>query len=270
MANEIQRFTIPKGGGVGTSFTLDGNSVTYTDGDSGNDMEVNIAAALDTEFGSGNTTIGVSDDASNLIYTIEFIIALANTNITQIVAADVDTGFDLSSAVVTLQPGGPVVAGELERPRAIYSQPKASPLPVIVRANTAQISSGTSAKTILQIVAAANQRILIRSIGVSFEGINRDAAPVQVVVVRQSDAGAMSSLTLVKDTDSDDETIQTTAQHTATAEPSSGDVLQRVLVHPRGGRVDLGPFRCKGDGRLGVVVTAGESVDCVVSAVIEE
>lgn len=161
-------------------------------------------------------------------------------------------------------------AGEIERPRTIYSQPQPESSPVIVRANTAQISSGTGAKTLLQIVAASNHRIVVRSVSVSFEGINRSAAPVQVVVMRQADAGTMSSLTLVKDCDSDDETVQTTAQHTATAEPSSGDVLERVLVHPRGGRGDLGPFFCKGGGRLGVVVTAGESVDCIASAVIEE
>jgi len=87
--------------------------------------------------------------------------------------------------------------------------------------------------------------------------------------MRQSTAGTMSALTPSKYNDSDDETLQTTAQHTASAEPTSGDILETQLIHPQGRGV-FGPFTVKGGGRLGVVVTASVSVDCVVSAQIEE
>lgn len=140
---------------------------------------------------------------------------------------------------------------------------------LLVRANTAQVATGTSLKTIMQIVAASNHRIVIPIISVSFEGISATDAPIDVQIMRQSTAGTMSSLTLAKDNDADDETIQTTAQHTATAEPTAGDVLARKLVHPQG-RADFGPFVVKGGGRLGITTTAGVSVDCVVSALIEE
>lgn len=141
---------------------------------------------------------------------------------------------------------------------------------LFVRATTAQVATGTSAKTILQIVAAANHRIKIPKVSVSFEGVTPTDPPIQVVLMRQSTAGTMSSLTPVKDNDSDDETLQTTAQHTATVEPTSGDIIETKLCHPQG-RVDfIGPFTVKGGGRLGVVVTASVGIDCVASALIEE
>lgn len=144
-----------------------------------------------------------------------------------------------------------------------------------VRANTAQIATGTALKTILQIVAAANHRIVIPRISISFEGVTPTDAPIDVQIMRQSTAGTDpgGALTLTKDNDSDDETIQTTAQYgpagTWTAEPTAGDVLDRRLVHPQG-RADFGPFTVKGGGRLGVVVTAAVSIDCIASAAIEE
>ncbi len=144
-----------------------------------------------------------------------------------------------------------------------------------LRGNTAQIATGTALKTIMQIVAAANHRVVIPAISVSFEGITPTDAPIQVDIQRQSTAGTGpgGALTLVKDNDSDDETIQTTAQYgpagTWTVEPTAGDVLARKLVHPQG-RADFGPFILKGGGRLAVVVTAAVSIDCAVSAAIEE
>lgn len=137
------------------------------------------------------------------------------------------------------------------------------------RANTAQVATGTSAKTILQLVAAANHRVVVPRISISFEGVTPTDAPIQVVIRKQTDAGTMTSLTLVKDNDNDDETLQTTAQHTATAEPSASDILETRLVHPQGSR-DFGPFVIPGGDRIGVVVTAGVSIDCVVSALCEE
>jgi hypothetical protein len=133
------------------------------------------------------------------------------------------------------------------------------------RINTAQVVTGTAAKTIAQVVAAANHRIRIDHITVSFEGIAATDAPIQVRILRQTTAGTMTALTPVKDNSADDETLAVTAQHTATAEPTAGDVLVTQLVHPQTSRLFPGPFWIPGGGRLGVEVTAGVSVDCVVS-----
>lgn len=137
------------------------------------------------------------------------------------------------------------------------------------RANTAQVATGTSAKTILQIVAASNHRVVVNKIVVSFEGVTVTDAPIQVRVLRQSTAGTMSALTLVKDGDTA-ETLEVSAQHTASAEPTAGDVLESQLVHPQSSRVFVGPYTIPGGGRLGVEVTAAVGVDCVVSAYGEE
>lgn len=146
-----------------------------------------------------------------------------------------------------------------------------------VRANTVQITTGTALKTILQIIAAANHRIVIPRFSISFEGLSTTDAPIQVDIMRQSTGGTTpgGALTLAKDNDSDDETIQTTAQYGPTggawgAEPTAGDVLARKLVHPQGRADFMGPFVVKGGGRIAVVVTATVAVDCVASADIEE
>ncbi len=146
---------------------------------------------------------------------------------------------------------------------------------VRVVANTGDISFATATKTIMQLVAAANHRIKIERIRVSFKGQSGSEAPVLVELLRQSTAGTMTSLTLYKANDSDDETIQTTAQHTATAEPTAGDVIASQLVHPQAGYdfVFL-PGRelfVKGGGRLGVRVNTPMQAGTIdVSAEIEE
>lgn len=137
------------------------------------------------------------------------------------------------------------------------------------RANTAQVATGTSAKTIMQIIAASNHRVVLNKIVVSFEGVTVTDAPIQVRVLRQSTAGTMSALTLVKDGDTA-ETLEVTATHTASAEPTAGDVLESQLVHPQSSRVFVGPYIIPGGGRLGVEVTAAVGVDCIVSAYGEE
>jgi hypothetical protein len=122
------------------------------------------------------------------------------------------------------------------------------------RAVTGEIATGTSAKTLLQVVAAANHRVLIKEIS--------------------ADAGTMSALTPVKSDDSADETLQVTAQHTSTGEPSSGDVLMTEEVHPQTGFVWQAPFGGEipvgGGDRIAVRVTAGNDVSSISRMVGEE
>ncbi len=135
-------------------------------------------------------------------------------------------------------------------------------------AQTAEITTGTTLKTVLMITAAANVRVLVREVSVSFKGVTSTDAPILVQVLRFSTAGTFTSLTPVKNNDGDDETLQVTAGHTATAEPTPGDVLVREEVHPQGGaflwQATYGDeFVVKGGSRLGVSVTAGASTSCV-------
>lgn len=140
------------------------------------------------------------------------------------------------------------------------------------RANTGQVAlSAATAKTVLQIVAAANHRVRIDKIVASFEGATAGIAAAQVRLLKQTTAGTMSALTLVKDNADDGETLQTTAQHTATAEPTAGDVIESQFVPSyHGQRIFVGPFWINGGDRLGIEVTSAEAIDCIVSAYGDE
>jgi hypothetical protein len=120
------------------------------------------------------------------------------------------------------------------------------------------------AKTLIQVVAPAQIRVKILGWGVGFDGVLTTGQPVQIRVLRQSTAGTMSALTPVN-TNSVAETIQTTAQHTATAEPTAGNVLWSGAVHPQQGIVIQYPYGAEpiipGGGRVGIEanVAAGQA-----------
>lgn len=145
---------------------------------------------------------------------------------------------------------------------------------ILAAAQSAEVATGTSLKTLLQIVAAANQRVKIKEWSISFDGIVNTDAPIQVTLVRQTTAGTMSSLTPEKFNESDQETLQTTAQHTATVEPTTGNTVQAEQVHPQGGYTWQAPFGgelvVEGGNRLGISVLAGVDVNAKVRVVFEE
>lgn len=141
---------------------------------------------------------------------------------------------------------------------------------VIFRANTGQVAcTAATAKTVLQIVAASNHRVTNLFFLVSLEGTSATDAPAQIRILKQTTAGTSSALTLVKDCDTDDETLQTTAIHTATVEPTASDVKVTEFVHPQTAR-QFGPFRIPGGQRMGVEVTVSANVDVVARAWGEE
>ena len=136
-------------------------------------------------------------------------------------------------------------------------------------ATTAQVATGTSLKTILQVVAAANHALLIDEWSISFEGVSNTAAPIQVILARQSTAGTLdTAVTPSSSPDDSDETLQVTAGSDASVEPTTGDILDTQLVHPQTGYTWQAPFgkqyKVGGGDRLAIRVTAGANVDCVV------
>lgn len=142
---------------------------------------------------------------------------------------------------------------------------------VTFRGNPAQIACvAATAKTLLQLIAAANHRVKNVYFTISFEGVTPSDAPAQVRVLKQTTAGTVTTLTLVKDDDTQDETLQTTAGHSATAEPTASDVKYSQFVHPQGGARELGPFTIPGGQRLGIEVTVAANVDAIVSVRGEE
>lgn len=145
---------------------------------------------------------------------------------------------------------------------------------LICIAQTAEVALvAATAKTIMQIIAPAQQRLKIKGWGVFFDGISGTDSPVQVRLLRQTTAGTVSSLTPVKQV-AGNETVQTTAGHTATVEPTAGDVLDIAEVHPQSGYEKLIPFdmplEVPGGGRIGIECTAPDVVNVRAKIIFEE
>lgn len=130
-----------------------------------------------------------------------------------------------------------------------------------------------AAKTVLQVTAPAHQRLKVRRWGVFFDGIDPAGEPVQVRLLRQGTAGSMTGLTPVKLV-SGSETVQTTAAHSATAEPSAGDVVDVVECHPQTGFDAILPpdqvVEIPGGTRIGVECTAPAAVNVRAKIWFEE
>ena len=141
-------------------------------------------------------------------------------------------------------------------------------------ATQSAISTGTGAKTLVQVVAASNHRVVIKEVHVSFEGIVNTNKPILVELVRQTTAGTSSALTPRKVNEADDETLQVTARHTCTVEPTTGDILESMYIHPQTGNSWQatwgGELTVIGGNRLGLRVTAATSVNAAVTFAGEE
>lgn len=145
-------------------------------------------------------------------------------------------------------------------------------------AQSSVISTGTTKKTVLQIVPPANQRVLVKEISISFNGLDPTDEAILVQAIRQSSAGTGGvALALVKENSADDETLQTTAQEDVdgSTQPTDVAVLKSEHVHPQGAWQWQAPFGgemvVKGGERLGLAVTCpGPAVDCVARFVCEE
>jgi hypothetical protein len=130
-------------------------------------------------------------------------------------------------------------------------------------------------KTLLQLVAAANHRVLVQGFGISIKGIAATDPPVLVQLLRQTDAGTMTAGTagthLSKKNNSDDETLQTAARVNATVEPAAGDILFSREVHPQSGEYFWFPFGQEvvvpGGGRVGVRVTSATLTYSAVASI---
>ncbi len=133
---------------------------------------------------------------------------------------------------------------------------------------------GASNLTVLQVAAPANQRLKLKRWGVFFDGTSGNQEPVVVSLKRQTSAGTMSSLTPVKQS-AGSETVQSTAAHTATAEPTAGDTIDVAEVHPQSGYEVLIPFdmpiEIPGGGRVGIHCTnPGDAIHATAKLVFEE
>jgi hypothetical protein len=124
--------------------------------------------------------------------------------------------------------------------------------------------AANTTKTLLQLLAATNVRFRVRRISVAVKGAAQADKPVKLILMRQSTAGTMTSLTLTKQDTDAAETLQTTAQHTATAEPTSGDEIWTAHANAFGGQAvyiptDPSGLVINGGDRLGLVAVTDAS-----------
>jgi hypothetical protein len=144
------------------------------------------------------------------------------------------------------------------------------------RSVPAAISTGVAIKTMIQLLAATNQRVKVNEASMSFNGTSNTNAPIYVELVKQTSAGTITNTTaLTKEDAAYAETIQTVGKDTATVEPTdSGAVLVAEYVHPQTGFLWQAPYGYEllivGAGRLGFRQTAANSVSAGSRLVCEE
>lgn len=143
-------------------------------------------------------------------------------------------------------------------------------------ANTVKRAIGTSPTTLLQLVAPANQRVAVKQVSVGFDGVVNTNTPVLVQLFRQTTAGTVSgsSATIKPKADDISTAVQSTVQDGFTVEPTYGDLLWSMTVHPQTGCIYPlpipGEIIVKGGGRLGLVCTAPQSVNAIATIEGEE
>lgn len=113
--------------------------------------------------------------------------------------------------------------------------------------------------TVVQIVAATNQRMLVDRIDISSNGITPTDPGILIDVLTQSSAGTMSALTPQKLTSTDTESLQTTAQKNASGEPSAGNILVSFYYNEQTWvpMIFDPPLPVPGGTRLGIRATPG-------------
>lgn len=94
--------------------------------------------------------------------------------------------------------------------------------------------TSTNSASLAQVIAPANHRLLVWEVFVSGKSISSTDVPIQVEILKQTDAGtAGDAVTAVKWDDTYDETLQASGLETWDAEPTAGDILVNALFHPQ-------------------------------------
>lgn len=143
-------------------------------------------------------------------------------------------------------------------------------LDLIANSGTQALAANT-AETVLQLTAAANQRIRVKGFSLTLAGTT--AIDLTVRVLRQTTAGTSgTSVTPVKVEPAAAETIQTTAATNFSVEPTAGGVLQYKRL--QGSFEKLFPWGQElivaGGGRIGIECTASATASVAAEFLFEE
>lgn len=125
------------------------------------------------------------------------------------------------------------------------------------------VASTTSQMAVLQ-VTAGTQRAGVYGLRISLKGTSSTAAPVRVKLARTTTAGTSSATPTIASVDSSGVTATATAQATFSAQPTLGEILWVMEIHPQTGAAEYIPlgdeFVVPAAGRVAVSVLAGADV----------
>lgn len=139
--------------------------------------------------------------------------------------------------------------------------------------STGSIATGTSLKTLLELITASTDRLTLISWWVEFDGATASDTPIKVELVRASAGITGTSITPLKYTDYAP-AAATTAKHTATAEGTPTDILEVHYVPPTAGLIIQYPLgreiQVPVSSFIRARVTAGVGVNAAVGMVWDE
>jgi hypothetical protein len=135
------------------------------------------------------------------------------------------------------------------------------------------VATGTALKTVLQIAAASQERLVPKSIDITFDSTSASASPVLVRLCAQTTAGTGGTSVTPAKWDQSSGTPTVTALKgpagTWTAEPTVGDVVASWRIPPTSGMVLQLPLNDEVvsavSGRLALTVTAAATVNATVT-----
>ena len=140
-------------------------------------------------------------------------------------------------------------------------------------ATTAEVALTTTAKTVVQVAAAANTRVALRGFTISFDGVSSTAGSAVVVVSVQSSSGTASAVTLTKQTGGTTEALGSSGLFNFSAEPTH-TYLKTYNVNPQTGyERAFAPdeeIQLAGGTRVGLQVIASSAVNCHAGLFCEE
>ena len=134
--------------------------------------------------------------------------------------------------------------------------------------------SAATAKTVIRVKVATNQRAKILGYSFYFDGTSNSAQPVEIKIGRISLDGTLTGATILPNEEELTETFQTSVGLNASAEPTYSNYLKTITVHPQLGYEYLAPLGqeilVNGGGMLGFELTAPAAVNVRGYLMVEE
>ncbi len=136
-------------------------------------------------------------------------------------------------------------------------------------ATSGAVTTGTSLKTIIDLATTSTNSAVLMALDIGFNGTVSTATPIQVDLVRFTTDGTGTAGTVQKLNGTEPDTASSTFKFNYTAEPTGKTTVASFYVHPQTSFSYQWPmgreFILTNSSFLGVQVTAGTSVSCIVN-----